>query len=61
MFELFQDSIKITRFYYHLNIFGTMTTNPNWPKILQNLLHGQSPTNWSNLVSCAFKEQEGAF
>jgi hypothetical protein len=30
MFELFQDSMAITRFFQHPDIFGTMTANPNW-------------------------------
>ncbi|CAG8587171.1 3719_t:CDS:2, partial [Racocetra persica] len=28
MFEIYQDSIAITRFYHHPNIFGIMTANP---------------------------------
>jgi hypothetical protein len=32
MFAFFQDSMAITKFYQHLDIFGTMTANPNWPK-----------------------------
>ncbi|KAF6143455.1 hypothetical protein GIB67_029624 [Kingdonia uniflora] len=33
MHEIYQDSLAITRFNKHPNIFLTMTTNPKWPEI----------------------------
>lgn len=38
MFEIFQDSMAITRFNQHPDIFLTMTANPNWPEITSALL-----------------------
>lgn len=38
MFEIFQDSMAITRYNQHLEIFLTMTVNPNWLEITSALL-----------------------
>ncbi|XP_026439106.1 uncharacterized protein LOC113337724 isoform X3 [Papaver somniferum] len=33
MYEIYQDSMAITRFHHHPDIFLTMTANPNWTEI----------------------------
>jgi hypothetical protein len=54
MFELFQDSMAITRYYHHANIFGTMTANPKWQEVVENLLLGQTPVDQLDLIACVF-------
>ncbi|GFZ05262.1 hypothetical protein Acr_17g0008340 [Actinidia rufa] len=55
MFEIFQDSMAITRYNHHLDIFLTMTANPNWPEITSALLPYQNPTDRPNLVARVFE------
>ncbi|CAG8801679.1 11378_t:CDS:1, partial [Racocetra persica] len=50
MFENFQDSIAITRFYQHPDIFGTITANSRWPEIVNELLPGQILADRPDLV-----------
>ena len=38
MYQLFQDSMAICRYYRKPDIFLTMTANPNWPEIQEQLL-----------------------
>lgn len=45
MFELFQDSMAITRFHQHPNIFGTITANSNCIEIQETLFLGQIVAN----------------
>lgn len=54
MFEVFQDSMAITRFYHHPDIFGTMTANPNWPEITNALLPGQTASDRPDLIARVF-------
>ncbi|KAF6151988.1 hypothetical protein GIB67_010562 [Kingdonia uniflora] len=42
MYEIYQDSLTITRYNKHQDIFLTMTANPNWPKITKALLPNQT-------------------
>ena len=42
MQQRFQDSMAITRFFGHVDIFLTMTTNPLWPEITRELFPHQS-------------------
>ncbi|CAG8740370.1 20509_t:CDS:2, partial [Gigaspora rosea] len=51
MFEIFQDSMAITRFCHHPDIFGTMTANSNWKEIIDELLPGQTSADRPNLVA----------
>lgn len=55
MFEIFQDSIAITRYNQHPDIFLTMTANPKWPEITKSLLPNQIPTDRPNLVARVFE------
>ena len=43
MHECQQDVMTYVRMYGHPDLFITITTNPNWPEIKDNLLPGQDP------------------
>ena len=55
MFEIFQDSMAITRYNQHPDIFLTMTANPNWPEITNALLPHQNSTDRPDLVARVFE------
>ncbi|XP_026384503.1 uncharacterized protein LOC113280072 [Papaver somniferum] len=55
MYEIYQDSMAITRFHHHPDIFLTMTANPNWPEIKNALLPNQSVTDRPDLVARVFE------
>ncbi|KAG5531644.1 hypothetical protein RHGRI_026312 [Rhododendron griersonianum] len=55
MFEIFQDSMAITRYNHHPDIFLTMTANPKWPKITSALLPHQTAVDRPDLVSRVFE------
>ncbi|KAG5561267.1 hypothetical protein RHGRI_004335 [Rhododendron griersonianum] len=55
MFEIFQDSMAITRYNQHPDIFLTMTAKPNWPEITSALLPHQKPTDRPDLVARVFE------
>ncbi|KAG0618503.1 hypothetical protein M758_4G069300 [Ceratodon purpureus] len=60
MFELFQDSMAITRFFQHPDIFGTMTANPNWREIQEALLSGQTAADRPDIVARVFELKRNA-
>ncbi|KAI8532314.1 hypothetical protein RHMOL_Rhmol11G0204200 [Rhododendron molle] len=55
MFEIFQDSMAITRYNHHPDIFLTMTANPKWPEITSALLHHQTAVDRPDLVARVFE------
>ncbi|KAF7150782.1 hypothetical protein RHSIM_Rhsim02G0030300 [Rhododendron simsii] len=55
MFRIFQDSMAITRYNQHPDIFHTMTANPNWPEITEALLPHQKAVDRPNLVARVFE------
>ena len=55
MFEIFQDSMAITRFYQHADIFLTMTANPNWPEIREALLPNQKAIDRPDIIARVFE------
>lgn len=55
MFEIFQDSMAITRYNKHPDIFLTMTANPKWPEITSALLPHQSPIDRPDLIARVFE------
>ena len=57
MFQLLQDSLAIARFYQHIDYFITMTANPKWKEIEDELLPGQSASDRPDLVARAFREK----
>ncbi|KAG5517186.1 hypothetical protein RHGRI_037823 [Rhododendron griersonianum] len=55
MFEIFQDSMAITRYNHHPDIFLTMTANPKWPEITSALLPHQTAVDRPDLVARVFE------
>ncbi|KAI8536933.1 hypothetical protein RHMOL_Rhmol10G0295100 [Rhododendron molle] len=55
MFQIFQDSMAITRHNQHPDIFLTMTANPNWPEITEALLPHQKAVDRPDLVARVFE------
>ena len=51
----FQDGMAICREYHKPDFFVTMTCNPNWPEIKEDLLNGQSPQDRPDIVARVFK------
>ena len=51
----FQDSLAIVRYYHKPDLFITMTCNPKWPEITDNLNPGQSAQDRPDLVARVFK------
>jgi hypothetical protein len=52
--QYYYNSMAIVRKFRRPSIFLTMTANPNWPEILQNLLPSQQPKDWPDLIACVF-------
>jgi hypothetical protein len=52
---IFQDGMAICRKYRKPDIFDTFTANPNWPKIVRELLPGQTAQDRPELVTRVFK------
>ncbi|XP_026400640.1 uncharacterized protein LOC113296553 [Papaver somniferum] len=55
MFEIYQDSMAITRFNHHPDIFLTMTANPNWPEIKDELSKHEYASDRPDLVARVFE------
>ncbi|KAF7140271.1 hypothetical protein RHSIM_Rhsim06G0045600 [Rhododendron simsii] len=55
MFQIFQDSMAITRHNQHPDIFLTMTANPNWLEITEALLPYQKAVDRPDLVARVFE------
>ncbi|PIA51519.1 hypothetical protein AQUCO_01100400v1 [Aquilegia coerulea] len=51
MYEIYQDSMAITRYYKHPDIFMTVTANPKWPEIQNELKPGQAALDRPDLVA----------
>lgn len=60
MQQQFQDSMAIARYYRKVDLFITMTTNPNWPEITQELRPGETAYDRPDLVARAFREKKEA-
>ena len=70
MNQLFQDSMAICQAFHKSNIFLTMTANPNWPEIKEQLFLIKSTFNPANnsqrqetknrpdLVACVFEQKK---
>ena len=54
----FQDGMAICREYHKPDYFITMTCNPDWPEIKNNLLPDQSPQDRPDVVARAFKQKK---
>ncbi|XP_026416808.1 uncharacterized protein LOC113312262 [Papaver somniferum] len=55
MHEIYQDSMAITRFHPHPDIFLTMTANPNWPEIRNAFFPRQTALDRPDLVARVFE------
>ncbi|PIA35515.1 hypothetical protein AQUCO_03500110v1 [Aquilegia coerulea] len=55
MYEIYQDSMAITRFNKHPDIFLTATANPQWPEIQNELKPFQNALDRPNLVARVFE------
>lgn len=60
MGQAFQDSMAIARFFRKVDIFMTVTTNPEWPEITQELLPGQTAYDRPDLVVRVFQLKKKA-
>ena len=55
MHQQYLDSIDLYQRFGHPHVFMTMTTNPNWVEIQDNLVNGESPIDRPDLVARVFK------
>ena len=53
--QCYQDSMAIACYFQKVDIFLTMTTNPQWEEIERELLPGQTAYNCPDLVAQVFK------
>ncbi|XP_028053281.1 uncharacterized protein LOC114257702 [Camellia sinensis] len=54
MYQRYQDTMALVQKYGKLDLFLTMTCNPNWPEIKAELLPGQSPHDRPDLLTRIF-------
>ncbi|XP_053152157.1 uncharacterized protein LOC128344988 [Hemicordylus capensis] len=54
MLQNYQDAMAIVRKYGKPDLFITMTCNPNWEEIVENLEHGQAAASRPDLVARVF-------
>ncbi|GFO30239.1 hypothetical protein PoB_005674400 [Plakobranchus ocellatus] len=57
MFEKQQDATCYVRKYSQPDLFITITTNPKWPVIFDNLLENQQPHDRPDLIVRGFKQK----
>lgn len=60
MQQCLQDALALARFFRKIDLFITMTCNPQWPEITRELLSGQSPSDRPDLVACVFDMKKKA-
>ena len=53
--QRYQDAMALARFFRNIDLFITMTTNPDWEEIQQELLPGQTSYDRPDLVARVFK------
>lgn len=54
MQQLYQETITLASEYGNPSLFITMTANPQWPEILEELEDKQTPNNRPDLIARAF-------
>ena len=52
--ELYQDSMALVRKFGKPDLFITITTNPKWQEILDNIYPGQKPHDRPDIVARVF-------
>ena len=55
MQQRYQDAMAMARFFKNIDLFITMTTNPDWVEIQRELLPGQTSYDRPDLVARVFK------
>jgi len=60
MKQCFQDALTLARFHKKIDLFITITCNPNWPEITQELLLGQTTADRPELCARVFKMKKQA-
>ena len=60
MHQRYLDGMAITRHFIKIDIFLTMTADPNWPETKRELLPGQTVTDRPDLVTCVFQLKKKA-
>jgi hypothetical protein len=60
MTQRFQDAMTIARYFRKVDIFLTMTTNPCWKEIVDELLPGQTAYDRPDLVARVFQMKKDA-
>jgi hypothetical protein len=60
MGQRFQDSMAIARYYRTVDLFVTVTTNPDWPEVVHELFPGQHPSDRPDLIVRAFQLKKEA-
>ncbi|XP_044019589.1 uncharacterized protein LOC122860013 [Aphidius gifuensis] len=61
MLQHYQDAMAVVRKFGKPDLFITMTCNPNWREIKENLLLGQTPSDRPDLVSRVFDIKKDEF
>ena len=60
MHGIFQDSMAIARYFKKIDLFITMTANPQWLEVQQELLPGQEPSDRPDLIARVFRLKRDA-
>jgi hypothetical protein len=61
MQQHFQDAMAIVRRHGKPTFFITMTTNPKWPEIVQELEEGQTSADRPDITARVFAQKQDAF
>ena len=60
MKQCLQDALTLARFHKKIDLFITVTCNPNWPEITRELLPGQTAADRPDLCARVFKMKKQA-
>ena len=60
MYQLYQDSMALARYYQKVDYFITMTANPHWHEIEESLLTGQTAADRPDIVARVFNLKKDA-
>lgn len=61
MHQLLQDALAIGREFRKINLFITVTCNPDWPEIAQELYSMQTPSDRADLIARVFHLKKKLF
>jgi len=54
MYQCYQDGLALAQYFKAIDIFMTVTCNPKWPEVQQELLPGQTAADHPDLVARVF-------